>query len=70
MQCVSVCHISHSENMLHYIEFWWKVDLLYKYWLLMRGMVENYCPLGEIQPLPIIHLGRIVGKGWILLRAQ
>ena len=28
--------------------------LLYKYWLLMRGMVENYCPRGEIQPLPIL----------------
>ena len=24
--------------------------LLYKYWLLMRGMVENYCSRGEIQP--------------------
>ena len=26
--------------------------LIYKYWLLMRGIVENCCPRGEIQPLP------------------
>ena len=23
----------------------------------IRGMVENYCTLGKVQPLPIIHLG-------------
>ena len=39
---------------------------IYKYWLLMRGMVENYCPRGEIQPLPTIRPQWIVGKGWIL----
>ena len=31
--------------------------ILYKYRLLMRGMVENYCPRGEIQPQPTIHRG-------------
>ena len=31
--------------------------LVYKYWLLMKGMVENYCPRGEIQPWPTIHRG-------------
>ena len=30
---------------------------VYKYWLLMRGIVENYCPRGEIQPWPTIHQG-------------
>ena len=33
------------------------VELVYKYWLLMRGIVENVCPRGEIQPLPTIHRG-------------
>ena len=27
-------------------------EILYKYWLLMRGMVENDCSRGEIQPSP------------------
>ena len=27
-----------------------KGSLVYKYWMLMRGTVENYCPRGEIQP--------------------
>ena len=31
--------------------------LIYEYWLLMKGMVENYCPRGEIQPWPTIHRG-------------
>ena len=30
--------------------------LVYKYRLLMRGIVENYCFRGKIQPWPTIHL--------------
>ena len=30
---------------------------------LIRGMVENYCTLGQIQPWPTIHLGLTVGQG-------
>ena len=32
-------------------------EIVFKYWQLLRGMVENYCPRGEIQPLPTIHRG-------------
>ena len=31
--------------------------IVYKYGLLMREMVENYCSQGEIQPWPTIHRG-------------
>ena len=63
-----LCRHSHNETFEHFIkniallrkaDFYSVVKfviLAYKYWLLMRGMVENYCPWGEIQPWPTIHL--------------
>ena len=50
-----LCRTLLIRNSLNFIPFseWCDVTvyfiLVYKYWLLMREMVENYCPRGEIQ---------------------
>ena len=46
--------------------------LVYKYWLLMRGMVENYCPEVKLNPGLLFTEARMaevnIGQGWVLLR--
>ena len=43
---------------------------VYKYWLLMRGMVENYCPEVKLNPGLLFTEARIVGQCWVLPRVQ